>query len=97
MRLGFASAEQPAHIRMTTRRHFPTPPLPSSPSLKEALPPLIRESEAPLTSCAPYQARSPLRACQSFPNSWLITTRSATASSMKESSRSGHSIDPDHW
>jgi hypothetical protein len=62
MRLGFASAEQPAHIRMTTRRHFPTPPLPSSPSLKEALPPLIRESEAPLTSCAPYQARSPLRA-----------------------------------
>lgn len=49
MRLGSASAEQPAHIRMTTRRHFPTHPLPSSPSLKEAHPPLIRESEAPLT------------------------------------------------
>jgi hypothetical protein len=49
MRLGSACAEQPAYIRMTARRHFPTPPLPSSPSLKEALPPLIRESEAPLT------------------------------------------------
>ncbi len=49
MRLGSASAEQPAHIRMTARRHFPTHPLPSSPSLKEAHPPQVRESETPLT------------------------------------------------
>jgi len=62
MRLGSASAEQPAYIRVTTRRHFPTRPLPSSQSHNEAHPPLIRESEATLTSCAPYQARSPLRA-----------------------------------
>lgn len=67
MRLCSASAEQPAHIRVTARRHFPTHPLPSLPLLQEDHPHLTREPNAHLTSCAPYQARSPLRATHRSP------------------------------